>query len=200
MFRISAEPTPAVDATNEPPPGEAATIDRDAQPAPVRDLLGRLIVSGYGADTNVDGRKRRKSHSAVDIAGKIDDDILAAADGQVTFAGATPRGLAVKIAHGRNVDGFYYSSRYVHNSGNLVKKGDMVSRGQVIAHLGDSGSKAVPHVHFQLQRSESASATTDARFDVDPNLYWQVEGICFDAQRHYLARPLRLTLPVRCHE
>jgi murein DD-endopeptidase MepM/ murein hydrolase activator NlpD len=194
----SRDLSPPGGANVGPTSGEAATIDPEALPTPVKDLLGRLIASGYGAETNVEGRKRGEPHNAVDIRGKVGDDILAAAPGRVVFAGPTPRGLAVVIAHGRNVDGSWYSTRYVHNSENLVKKGDTVARGQVIAHLGDSGSKLVPHVHFELRRNSGARPTKGAWSAVDPNLYWQADGICFDSKLHYLDRPLRLTLPVRC--
>jgi murein DD-endopeptidase MepM/ murein hydrolase activator NlpD len=167
----------------------------------VKGLLGRLVASGYKSETTVENRKRGAPHSGVDIRGEVGDDILAAAEGYVTFAGNTPRGLAIFIAHGQNSDGFWYSTLYFHNSENLVRNGDRVERGQVIAHLGDSGSRTIPHVHFQVNKSPTSQWTRDEQYTgLDPRPYWHAEKICFDPGERYPARPLRFTLPVRCAE
>jgi len=198
MFRVRAGPAPTGGVTNGPLPGEAAAVDPDALPPPVRDLLRRLIASGYKAQTNVDGRSRKEPHKGVDIRGAVGDDVLAAADGRVTFAGDTPRGLAIFIAHDKNLDGFHYFTTYYHNTDHIVKKGDMVTRGQVIAHLGDSGSKFVPHVHFGVNKSLNRRWRREQDTDVNPDLYWNTDKICFDSKHDYPAMPLRFTLPVRC--
>jgi len=71
----------------------------------------------------------------------------------------------------------------------------------VIAHLGDSGSKTIPHVHFGVNKSATGQqARRERNTDVDPRLYWYTEKICFDPDERYPARPLRFTLPVRCAE
>lgn len=166
-----------------------------------KDFLGRLIASAYNSETTVDGRRRGEPHKAIDIRGKIGDDILAVADGRVTFAGDTARGLAIYIAHGKDLDEFWYFTSYFHNTENLVKKGDLVKRGQVIAHLGDSGTKTIPHVHFGVFKSPTKQMTRDEKnIDVDPGLYWQADKLCFNSGERYAARPLRFTLPVRCVE
>jgi len=165
-----------------------------------RNLLARIVGSDFGADTNIDGRPRvGVRHNAVDIRSRAGDDLLAAADGRVTFAGETPRGLAVVLAHGRNSDGFWYLTRYLHNAENLVKVGETVKRGQVIARLGNTGTRnSAPHVHFQVDKKSnpgrSANNSSDA---VNPHLYWHAE-LCFDPRRAYGARPIKFTLPVRC--
>ena len=209
---LSAAETPGAAGGNVGTQAAAGAIDRrqsngpttnepEALPVNVKDLLGRLVASGYKSETTVDGRRRGEPHNAVDIRGKVGADVLAAADGHVTFAGDTPRGLAIFIAHGQNLDGFRYFTSYVHNAENLVKKGDSVKRGQVIAHLGDSGSKTVPHVHFQVNKGPPRQQTrNEGNTDVDPRLYWHAEKVCFDPDVRYPARPLRFTLPVRCAE
>lgn len=168
-------------------------------PDAAKQRLDRLIASGFQAETTVDGRRRPEPHNAADLRGQVGDDVLAAADGKVVFAGDTPRGLRVTIGHGKDAEGFWLFSSYVHNAENLVKAGDGVTRGQVIARLGDSGSKRVPHLHFQVDRSPEQHWTRGPPTrPADPLAYWHVPAICFDAAQTYVNRPVRFTLPLRC--
>jgi murein DD-endopeptidase MepM/ murein hydrolase activator NlpD len=50
----------------------------------------------------------------------------------------------------RHADG--YTTRYAHNQANLVKEGDRVEQGQVIALLGSSGRATGAHVHFEVRK------------------------------------------------
>ena len=54
-------------------------------------------------------------------------------------------GNLVEISH---LNG--YSTRYAHNNRNLVKKGDLVKKGQVIAKMGSTGHSTGPHVHLEV--------------------------------------------------
>lgn len=202
--RPATAPTAAAPAAAAASASGDATIDPGSLPEDAKALLRRVVGSGWGATTNIEGRARPERHNAVDIRGRSGDDVLAAADGRVGFVGDTPRGLAVVVAHGQNADGFWYFTTYMHNSENLVKRGDTVKRGQVIARLGSTGTAGgagtdSPHVHFQLDRSPEPQRSKDRRdVGLDPNRYWNAERICFEPDRSYPDRPLRLTLPIRC--
>lgn len=89
---------------------------------------------------------RRAWHKGMDFAGAEGSDIIAVADGVVSWAGRrSGYGLLVEITHGNG-----YATRYAHNKDNTVSLGDNVTAGQVIGHIGSSGRSTGPHVHFEV--------------------------------------------------
>jgi murein DD-endopeptidase MepM/ murein hydrolase activator NlpD len=85
-------------------------------------------------------------HHGVDIAVAYGQDVKAAADGVVSFAGVqNGYGNTVVIDHdgGRQ-------TRYAHLSQELVRAGDVVSEGQVLGKSGNSGRTTGPHLHFEM--------------------------------------------------
>ncbi|KHO63105.1 metalloendopeptidase [Thermoanaerobacter sp. YS13] len=90
-----------------------------------------------------------RMHTGIDIAAETGADIVAAGDGQVIFAGYYGGyGYAVIIDHGDGI-----STLYGHNSVLLVKEGDIVKRGQVIAKAGSTGWATGPHLHFEVRKN-----------------------------------------------
>jgi len=87
-------------------------------------------------------------HSGVDFAGKLGSDIIAVAAGVVVESGErSGYGGFVEINHGGG-----FKTRYAHNKQNLVKTGDVVKKGQIIALMGSSGRSTGPHVHFEVYK------------------------------------------------
>jgi murein DD-endopeptidase MepM/ murein hydrolase activator NlpD len=87
-------------------------------------------------------------HSGVDFAGKLESEIIAVAAGVVVESGErSGYGGFVEINHGSG-----FKTRYAHNIKNLVKVGDVVKKGQVIALMGSSGRSTGPHVHFEVYK------------------------------------------------
>lgn len=86
-------------------------------------------------------------HTGVDIAGPIGTAIYAADDGVVALSGWNSGGYGnmVLIDHG---GGIY--TRYGHASKLLVRAGDAVKRGDVIALIGSTGHSTGPHLHFEV--------------------------------------------------
>jgi murein DD-endopeptidase MepM/ murein hydrolase activator NlpD len=85
-------------------------------------------------------------HKGVDIAAPAGTPVRATADGVIQLAGwAGGYGKVVVIDHG---DGF--STRYGHNRQILVKRGDRVKRGQIIALMGSTGNATGPHCHYEV--------------------------------------------------
>lgn len=116
-------------------------------------LAGRPIKKGW-----MSSRYGRRSdpftgriawHAGVDFAGKEGSDIVAVASGVVTWAGERyGYGRMVEINHGNG-----FSTRYGHCKDNLVKVGDVVKKGQIIALMGSSGRSTGPHVHFEVYKN-----------------------------------------------
>ena len=120
-------------------------------------LPGAKVISPYGGR---DGRR----HTGVDLKTVNKDEILAAFDGEVVFSDRfAGYGNLIRIRHSNGLE-TYYS----HNSKNLVKKGDYVKAGQVIALTGQTGRATTPHLHFETRVNGQA---------VNPNTY-------FDHQQH----------------
>lgn len=120
------------------------------------DLIARILPRGFplakGWPSSPFGKRRdpftgRTSyHKGMDIAGAEGTDIIAVADGVVSWSGnRSGYGLLVEITHGNG-----YATRYAHNKDNVVKLGDSITAGQVIAHVGSSGRSTGPHLHFEV--------------------------------------------------
>lgn len=90
-------------------------------------------------------------HKGLDFAGKEDAGIIATASGVVTWASDRyGYGQLIEINHGKGL-----KTRYGHNKKLLVKVGEVVSKGQVIARMGSTGRSTGPHVHYEILRNNS---------------------------------------------
>jgi len=90
---------------------------------------------------------RALPHEGVDISAPRGTPILAAAKGTVTFAGwMSGLGNTVEIDHG-----YGYVTRYGHASKILVRRGQRVTRGEVIANVGSTGISTSPHLHYEVR-------------------------------------------------
>ena len=88
------------------------------------------------------------NHTGIDFAGKAGAAVVAVADGVVTWSSQRyGYGLMVEINHGNG-----YTTRYAHNSENLVAVGDEVKKGQVVAKMGETGRATGPNLHFEVLR------------------------------------------------
>ena len=103
-------------------------------------LPGAKVISDYG-------RRDGRQHMGIDLKTRANDQIRAAFDGEVTFAGQMSGfGNLVRIAHANG-----FETYYAHNSRNLVKQGNRVKAGQVIALTGRTGRATTEHLHFETR-------------------------------------------------
>ena len=99
-------------------------------------------------------------HEGLDFTANTGTAIKAAADGIVTTAEQTPDyGKIVKINHGLGLE-----TRYAHASKLLVKQGERVVKGQIVAHVGSTGRSTGPHLHYEIRLNGNS---------LDPRKYLQ---------------------------
>jgi Peptidase family M23 len=101
--------------------------------------------SGYGIRTDPFTNKPTM-HPGLDFASWTGTPVYATADGKVVKAGKNGTlGNMVEIDHGNGI-----RTRYGHNSKILVKVGEVVTRGQKIAEVGNTGRSTSPHCHYEV--------------------------------------------------
>lgn len=103
-------------------------------------------VSSYFGMRNDPFTGKRELHSGVDFAGKEGSNVIAVADGVITWASDRyGYGNMVEITHGNG-----YTTRYGHSKEILVHVGDKVQKGDVLALMGSTGRSTGPHVHYEV--------------------------------------------------
>ena len=103
------------------------------------------VTSGFGFRKSPFTGLREK-HEGWDIAARNGSPVRTTADGVVVVEGREyGYGNLVEIDHGYGL-----VTRYGHNSKHLVKVGDRVKRGQVIALVGNTGRSTGPHLHYEV--------------------------------------------------
>lgn len=117
---------------------------KPTEPAAVAPDLGW----GWPINGKVIAGFSESGNKGIDIGGKIGDPVMAAEAGKVTYAGSGIRGYGnlLIIQHQNNM-----ASVYAHNSKLLAKEGQMVSRGQRIAEVGNSDADQAK-LHFEIRR------------------------------------------------
>lgn len=111
-----------------------------------RPAAGRY-TSGFGRRDI--GPIGSKNHLGVDIANAIGTPVVSGADGVVSYVGTmNGYGKVVMVEH--SIDGQSFTSVYAHLSGFTSSVGDVVSKGQQIARMGNTGNSTGPHLHFEI--------------------------------------------------
>ena len=115
----------------------------------INPVPGYAVGSGFGYRRDPINKKIIKMHWGVDIGAPRGTNIYASADGVISNTGwNSGYGLCVDIDHG-----YGFRSRYAHCNSILVKKGDVVQRGQIIATVGSTGRTVAPHLHYEVHVS-----------------------------------------------
>ena len=134
-----ANPAPeAAEAAPAPKPAETTS----ALPTFRWPVRGK-VITGYGAKTN------GKSNDGINVAVPEGTPVKAAEDGVVAYSGNELKGYGnlILVRHSNG-----YVTAYAHASELLVKRGDTIKRGQVIAKSGQSGEVGSPQLHFEIRK------------------------------------------------
>ena len=139
-------------AKEEPRAIETPVKTAEAMPSFRWPVRGR-VIAGFGSKPN------GTQNDGINLAVPEGTPIKAADDGVVAYAGNELKGYGNLVLI-RHSSGFV--SAYAHASELMVKRGDLIKRGQVIAHAGQTGSVTSPQLHFEIRKGSTP---------VDPTQY-----------------------------
>ena len=174
------------------------------------------IISDFKSRHGVNGRTRVNIHQGIDIIGSNEEPIIAIADGKVLETGITYcEGPSVVIDHGESLDKRRLITIYSHTGEFMVKEGDFVKRGTIVAKL-PSDIKypcmaRVRHLHLQIGQEycEKEEKNTwgcgfyikDLYNSLNPHDFW-ADGVnkvtCFDENKVYSKGTI--TYPFICNK
>lgn len=103
------------------------------------------IVSAFGIREGL-------RYEGIEIAAPLGTPVQAAGDGEVVYEGNLKGYGNLVILRHKN----YYSTVYAHNHINLVSLGRKITRGEVIAKVGNTGPTSEPCLHFQVREKNQA--------------------------------------------
>jgi murein DD-endopeptidase MepM/ murein hydrolase activator NlpD len=137
---VAVEEKPVVEAAAVKPSEATGALPTFRWP-----VRGKVITS-YGAKTN------GKSNDGINLAVPEGTPVKAAEDGVVAYSGNELKGYGnlVLVRHSNG-----YVTAYAHASELMVKRGDPIKRGQIIAKSGQSGEVGSPQLHFEIRKGSS---------------------------------------------
>jgi murein DD-endopeptidase MepM/ murein hydrolase activator NlpD len=153
----AAKPAPAA-APVEPEPVQSASMvapvaETQKEAAKPAEAVGALpkfrwpangrVIAAYGPTTN------GQQNDGINIALPENTPVKAAEDGVVAYAGNELKGYG-NLVLVRHPNG--YVTAYAHAKELLVKRGDQVKRGQMIARSGQTGNVNAPQLHFEIRK------------------------------------------------
>jgi murein DD-endopeptidase MepM/ murein hydrolase activator NlpD len=137
---VQTEDKPAEPAANAKPSETTSALPSFRWP-----VRGK-VITGYGAKTN------GKANDGINLAVPEGTPVKAAEDGVVAYSGNELKGYGnlILVRHSNG-----YVTAYAHASELLVKRGDTIKRGQIIAKSGQSGEASSPQLHFEIRKGSS---------------------------------------------
>jgi murein DD-endopeptidase MepM/ murein hydrolase activator NlpD len=137
---LQTEEKPAEPAANAKPSETTSALPSFRWP-----VRGK-VITGYGAKTN------GKANDGINLAVPEGTPVKAAEDGVVAYSGNELKGYGnlILVRHSNG-----YVTAYAHASELLVKRGDTIKRGQIIAKSGQSGEASSPQLHFEIRKGSS---------------------------------------------
>jgi murein DD-endopeptidase MepM/ murein hydrolase activator NlpD len=137
---VQVEEKPAEPAASAKPSETTSALPSFRWP-----VRGKVITS-YGAKTN------GKANDGINVAVPEGTPVKAAEDGVVAYSGNELKGYGnlILVRHSNG-----YVTAYAHASELLVRRGDTIKRGQIIAKSGQSGEVGSPQLHFEIRKGSS---------------------------------------------
>jgi murein DD-endopeptidase MepM/ murein hydrolase activator NlpD len=132
--------TPAADTPS--PTGSTKGTAQAAAPTFRWPVHGK-VIAGFGP------RPNGQQNDGINVAVPENTPVKAAEDGVVAYAGSELKGYGnlVLVRHSNG-----YVTAYAHAKEIMVKRGDQIKRGQVIAKSGQTGAVDAPQLHFEVRK------------------------------------------------
>ncbi len=138
-----------------------------------------VVTQPFGANPQIYTRFGMPGHEGLDIRALMNTNVYCCADGVVYLVNRDPKahayGIHIRIRHKDR-----YKTVYGHLAKSLVKKGDRVQAGQIIAKANSTGASKGSHLHLTLKR-EGATRRRETRYPKDvidptPYMVWPRTG------------------------
>ena len=147
--QAAATSEPVQSASMVTPAGETpaattgATRSAEGGPPSFRWPVKARVIAGFGPRTN------GQQNDGINLAVPEGTPVKAAEDGVVAYAGNELKGYGnlVLVRHSNG-----YVTAYAHAKELMVKRGDAIKRGQVIAKSGQTGNVDAPQLHFEIRK------------------------------------------------
>ena len=142
----------------------------------IKPMDGYYSIHGFGTRLHPVLRII-KPHEGLDIANDAGTPVYATGDGVVEYSGRTQGGygILVELSHG-----FGYTTAYAHLSKVLVKEGQRVKRGDLIALSGRTGLVSGPHLHYEVRLNGIRQNPIDYFFDDVNYRQFQEQNLVLD--------------------
>jgi len=141
-----AQATTKVEDTPAPAPAPVKAAEATGALPTFRWPVRGKVITSYGAKTN------GKANDGINLAVPEGTPVKAAEDGVVAYSGNELKGYG-NLVLVRHANG--YVTAYAHASELLVKRGDTIKRGQIIAKSGQSGEVGSPQLHFEIRKGST---------------------------------------------
>ena len=117
---------------------------------PVANKNLKRMASGYGNRIHP-VYKTKKMHWGMDFSAPKGTEVYATGDGKVEKVKRSKRGYGnqVRINHS-----YGYKTFYAHLDKYIVKKGQVVKRGDLIGYVGSTGTSTAPHLHYEVVKDK----------------------------------------------
>lgn len=141
-----ADIEPMISRLSAPIPTQAAVVHKLRAKAPA--VVKRPEPTWQWPVNTKTKRRYVSANKGIDIKGTLGEPIYATREGKVVYCGDGLRGYGNLIIIKHNT---IYLSVYAHNQRVLIKQGDSVKRGQIIAKMGNTGTNSVK-LHFEIRQ------------------------------------------------
>ncbi len=138
----------------------------DARPSgsPIKKEQLIKVSSGYGMTIHPE-QNEKVLHTGIDLMARLGTPVYATADGTVEMARFDPeKGYFIKLDHSGQ-----YQTQYFHLKSFTVMEGAVVTKGQPIGYVGNTGQSTGPHLHYEVHENGKA---------VDPRGFMDIEDGC----------------------